>query len=248
MVRKHLVELSQLAIDNCDGDYVALILFGSHARGDATLSSDIDILQVVNARKPSYRKCQLCYSVYTPNQLYAMAKHGSLFALHVVREAKEIDDVHGILKRVRDKFEPPASYASLQEDVRHASRLLDVNVTTYNQYWQGFHSLMSYLLRTFLYSKIYDQGRITFSMTEVVEYFEDVAINDVLAIRYADGPNYDSFSDALSVLNGYLNGKQINPYQSIEALIINDWHKSRFTFIHGLRLLNGPGNIIPYDD
>jgi len=62
-----------------EGRSLAVMLFGSHARGDAGPASDIDLLQVVPHSPHSYETGGVSVVAYTVNQLRDMAAAGSLF-------------------------------------------------------------------------------------------------------------------------------------------------------------------------
>jgi hypothetical protein len=77
----------------------ALLLYGSHARGDADPISDIDVLCVgqkppclgeVERRLPESCEGILHTSHYTWEELEAMGRYGSLFLQHISTEAKAL--------------------------------------------------------------------------------------------------------------------------------------------------------------
>lgn len=83
-------------------NFLALLLFGSRARGDQSSTSDIDLLAVTENDKPTvtgHPKASLYH--YSPDWLEAKACGGDLFIWHLVSEALPIydpDDRLGILK------------------------------------------------------------------------------------------------------------------------------------------------------
>lgn len=98
---------------------LALLLFGSRARGDQNDSSDIDLLAVTENEKPAVTgpsKARLYQ--YSPSWLEAKAFDGDLFIWHLVSEALPIYDPTdrlGLLNkqfRFRSDYDEQISYAS----------------------------------------------------------------------------------------------------------------------------------------
>lgn len=79
VTRQEIQELADQISQSCDPDLV--ILFGSHARGDATENSDVDLLVVAHSSLPKPKRSVPLYSllrdypfskdilVYTPEEI-----------------------------------------------------------------------------------------------------------------------------------------------------------------------------------
>src|SRR5258708_39106226 len=83
------------------GAVQAAMLYGSCARGDATMKSDVDVLAIVRDNPGSFYEGTLAVTAYRAGHLRAMAERGSRFVLHLVCD-REIfydpaDGVAGIL-------------------------------------------------------------------------------------------------------------------------------------------------------
>src|SRR5262249_36599518 len=61
------------------GPYLAILLYGSQARGTQRPDSDIDVLQVVRARPGKYSDGNVNVTAYTIDTLWEMCQQGSLF-------------------------------------------------------------------------------------------------------------------------------------------------------------------------
>ncbi len=77
----------------------AVVLYGSHARGDADVISDVDVLAVgslppiaddIAALLPASCKGPLHISHYDWGELEAMSRYGSLFLHHIASEARAL--------------------------------------------------------------------------------------------------------------------------------------------------------------
>lgn len=66
-----------------------LILFGSHARGDHSLHSDIDLLGIETSQDYTVRNVNTVnFSFYSPERALLMSNQGDLFYLHIISEGK----------------------------------------------------------------------------------------------------------------------------------------------------------------
>jgi len=232
------------------GDYTALVLFGSYARGDPGGSSDIDVLQVVREQRPSYRVGLVNVSVYTEEHLLAMADRGSLFVLHLLREGVVIYDPGQFLTALRSRFRQPESYEQFRKEVCAASALLDVDEDTYLRRWSGLYALADNLLRSLVYSLAHDKGETSFSLTRVSRFLGDERIVHAHEIREraASTPDLNAYREMKDLISYYCGGESKNPFGSIEALIVNSLGVSDLTVVLGLRLLNESGAPIAYEE
>ena len=104
----------------------AVLLYGSHARGDADASSDVDVL-VVAAEAPDMdevghlvpESCRgpLHVSHYTWDEFRVMSRYGSLFLHHLARESKALlYEGHGE-NRVRVLLQALGPYQLTERDM-----------------------------------------------------------------------------------------------------------------------------------
>jgi predicted nucleotidyltransferase len=149
--------------------FVALFLYGSHARGDANNTSDVDVLQVTPKHTAPYAVGCFNITCYTVDQLLRLACRGSLFVRHLIREAKPIIDPDRLLESLKLAYVPLPNYNGLKEEARGCAPLLDVDEPSFAENTDGLRSLVCYLLRTYLYASGFDQGADSFSMEHVLE-------------------------------------------------------------------------------
>ncbi|NRD55151.1 nucleotidyltransferase domain-containing protein [Corallococcus exiguus] len=233
---------------NASGKPLALLLFGSHARGDAKKDSDIDVLQVVNRPSPSYQKGQINYSVYTSRTLDDMARKGSLFILHLLTEGIAIFDPLEIKTALQLQFKPQPDYSRLRQEVCHATALLDTTKINYHKRWRRLHALALNLLRTYIYTKLYDQGQLTFSIDTAALRLKDQRISSAMELKTVNHPDIRRFKEARQLLEEYCGHPARNEFGSIEALITNAHGRSELTTSLGLRLLNESEIPMLYED
>lgn len=104
----------------------AVLLYGSHARGDADMISDIDVL-IVGATRPKTDEiakllpasCEgpLHTSHYTWVEFDAMSEYGSLFLHHIATEARAIRYEGMAQERLRDMLATLRPYQLAKRDL-----------------------------------------------------------------------------------------------------------------------------------
>ncbi len=209
------------------GKYSTLLLFGSYSRGDNNIDSDIDILQITDNYFPSYSINHYNISVYTLSQLINMAEEGSLFILHLINEAKVIYGDEKIIFLLRTKFRAPANYSAYRNELILTADVLDIDVNTYNKNWKGFNNLLSYLFRSYLYSLLFDENKIVFSINSIALYFHDNDIILFFRLKKMNHGNYNEFENCKKIFEKYTGRRIYNPYKNPRTLLDNMKMKSK---------------------
>src|ERR1035438_1100914 len=159
----------------------ALFLYGSHARGDAQEASDVDILQVTPTHTAPYAVGQVHVTFYTPEQLLRLAHQGGLFARHLVDEALPLADPHDVLGALKSAYVRPSDYQGAKVEVCGCAPLLDVADPQFNENADGLSSLVSYLIRTYLYATAFDCQAKSFAMGHVFELLGQQRASSILS-------------------------------------------------------------------
>jgi hypothetical protein len=134
--------------DLVDGPSIAVMLYGSYARGTADAHSDVDVLQVVDQAPTPYSVAGVNVTQYLPMHLTAMAKSGSLFVLHLRLEGRILSDPYGILRRCLDAYVPPSGYTFLMRELGIAAAALDTTASDIDRYlpalarWGSFYYVL----------------------------------------------------------------------------------------------------------
>jgi hypothetical protein len=217
----------------------AVLLYGSHARGDVTPRSDIDVLQIVPRRRPSYGSGRLSVTTVTPESLGALAASGSLFVLHLREEGVLVRDTSHVLAEILGGYRAPVSYEPLRESLRLAAGILDVDARGFERDPRAFTQLAVYLLRTALYLRCAEGGRPLFSMREVADHLHDQRVLDVFHERDQRPGDPQLFERVRAILAEYLGAPVKNAFGSIEALAAHAEDKSPLAAALALRVLRG---------
>lgn len=223
------------------GSYRALILFGSHARGNPRPDSDVDLLQVAATPTASYKVGVWSVSVYTEALLRVLVGSGNLFAHHLITEGRVIAGDPEILARLSKRF-VPRSPKDIVGDVRWALPLLDSKMSDASNGSHRLFALARYLLRTYIYAKTQEEEKPTYNLDRAAA---NVGLNHVVPLL-RDGAASDASSAKIkSVLESVLGSEAVNRFGSTEAFVVNMETTSRFAAELGLRLLTK--DDVPYE-
>ncbi len=148
----------------------AMLLFGSHARGDEDIFSDTDLLLISEDDRPQHvQKGHLSTSIYPLEDLLVRARKGDLFVCHIVREAKAIYDPAHQLDLVRKQFSLRASY---EREIGHASDLgwfiVDYGSESHLQFL--LNRRIAWCVRTILIAKSAEIEEPVFSAVGLAEF------------------------------------------------------------------------------
>lgn len=142
------------------GPYLAILLYGSQARGTQRPDSDIDVLQVVRARPGKYSDGNVNVTAYTIDTLREMCRRGSLFMLHLCMDGYVVEDAGGVLSEILDGYERPSHFTNAIAELTAAARALTVEDAA--DHWDGLRKLGIYVARTVCYAVLADRGEPEF--------------------------------------------------------------------------------------
>ena len=165
---------------------LALILFGSYARGTQNLSSDIDLLAITDgprARKRTFGNTELQF--VNTEDMSAMANRGDLFALHLAFEGVPIADEHGAFRSFKSKLRIRSDYEiEKQHSVDLASYLI---MYGRNARTSGLvNKRLAWCIRTYCIAILAEQGRMIFSPEGISNAFPSEAIRSLITSRRSE--------------------------------------------------------------
>ncbi len=234
-------DLKGEVLSRLEGDHVAVMLFGSCARGDQHAASDVDVLQLVERWRPSYETGRLSVSVYTCARLFELARAGSLFVLHLVTEGRSIDDPENVLSRILAAYQAPADYRGARDRLRRAASVLDVDQASFERNPDGFLRVALHILRTALYLRCIERGTPTFSMPRVARLLGEPRIGHFFGRR--ESKTFASFAELRTAARRELGIEGRNEFGSLEALAVATYETCPITSYLALRLLGGKERI-----
>jgi nucleotidyltransferase-like protein len=225
--------------------FTALFLYGSHARGDAEEASDVDVLQVTPTHTAPYAVGRVNITCYTREQLLRIARRSGLFARHLVEEALPLADTQDLLGALKSAYVGPLDYHAVKNEVRGCAPLLDVAEPQFIENAEGLSSLVSYLIRTYLYASAFEQGARSFAMGHVLELLGQhrarITLSNVRSQR-----NFPAFTAARKLFEDLAGTTCQRKEGSLEAFIVNASAHNDLAMILGLRLL-ARGRPFTYD-
>jgi Nucleotidyltransferase domain len=232
-------------IDIITPPYIALFLYGSHARGDARESSDVDVLQVTPRHTAPYAVGTVNVTCYTLEQLLRIARRGGLFARHLIDEALPLVDPHDVLGVLKSAYVRPMDYLGVKRDVCGCASLLDVSEPQFYENAEGLSSLVSYLIRTYLYAIAFERGAKSFAMEPVFELLgQDRARITLANVRLQR--SFPAFAAARKLFEELTGATCQRMEGSLDAFIVNASVHNELAMILGLRLL-ARGRPFTYD-
>jgi hypothetical protein len=144
------------------GPSLAVMLYGSRARGVARPDSDVDVLQVVPDRPRSYSMGRVNIAAYTPAHLMLLAQRGSLFVRHLRDEGIVLQDFDGLLADILAAYQQPKGYERLKGEL--AVAFAATSVADADAFSAGLLRLAVYSVRSALYIRAAESGRLTFDV------------------------------------------------------------------------------------
>lgn len=182
---------------------------------------------------------------YTLEQLLRIARRGGLFARHLIEEALPLADPEDMLGTLKAAYVRPVDYDEIKGEVCGCAPLLDVVEPEFKENAEGLGSLVSYLIRTYLYATAFDHGARSFAMGHVLDllgqYRAKITLSNVRSER-----TFAAFA-AARILFEELTGTTCQRIEgSLEAFIVNASAYNELAMILGLRLL-ARGRPFTYD-
>ncbi len=212
-------------------DSSGLLLYGSWARGDAVVGSDLDLLVIVEQPRPSIYPGDVSVSYYTIAQVES--GRGTLFGAHLKRDAKVLWDPTGELGVVLSRMgEVEVDTERLFSRARNMSRILGCPAMDLPKYLPGLLREARYLLRSCMYARAIAEGSPCFSVREIAQRNADPPLASLLASRQTTEPSGEELNECISRLEIILGPLPLNPHGSLEALVVNGFHG---TWHHGRR-------------
>lgn len=188
------------------GESVAVMVYGSQARGTAGPGSDVDVLQVVAEPVASYTSGRVEVTAFTAGQLYEMSRDGGLFVLHLRQDGRLVRDERGVLAGVLAAYRQPASYGPYRRDLAAAAQILDVGEAEFARHGQELTRLALFAARSCASIRTVEAGHLVTDAELFADALGDAELGAALAVRRKDAPFTPEDLDALlRVLRRYLD-------------------------------------------
>ena len=165
---------------------LAQYIFGSHARGDFNEGSDIDLLAVVQEDVfSSFSHGKLNVSFYPRERLLEDARKGSLFVMHIVREAVATYDPGNFHALVVENFLERSNY---DHEINNASDLGWFLLHQQSKFKNRdvVNRRISWCIRTILIALTAEQCEPLFSPHELIRFANKPYVASLLSLKSRD--------------------------------------------------------------
>jgi hypothetical protein len=215
-------DLIDLVLHAMPAEAGGLLLYGSRARGDFGLASDIDLLVLRDAPAGTIVRDRVSLSSYTADQLASAS--GTLFGMHLARDGVILHDHDGQLHSLLDGMGEPDP-AALFDRIRHLAAVLSLEGEERERYSSGQARVARYLLRTAIYVAAIAQGQPCFSVRELAARFNDPVLAMILSSDPATngGCSRPVVDDLLRRLDATVGDLAPNTYRSVRTLVVAEW-------------------------
>lgn len=205
----------------CAPGRLALMIYGSVARGSANSRSDLDVLELVTERPAPYKMGRANITQYLPTHLRQLAERGSLFVMHLLAEGEIVMDAHGVRSRALSAYVPPADYRDVREQISLAGAALDPNASDIGRYLPALVRMGIYLLRTATYVRCIEMGQPTFDVSEAVDVVGQSGLYEAIELRRRAEFTVSDLVGIRGHLAGLLGDLPHNRLPSIEAYAVS---------------------------
>ncbi|AXH36943.1 hypothetical protein DVJ78_17340 [Humibacter sp. BT305] len=190
-----------IALESRLDESLAVMLYGSHARGTNEPGSDIDVLELVADAPSPYSLGDMNVTQYTPGHLGGMAQRGSLFVLHLLTDGVIVTDPSGILAAALQQYRRPSSYVPIWNQLAIAAGAVNPNAPDASRFAVGLSRLALYTLRTAVYLHSIEAGEPCFDVDRAGEQLRIDRLPEVLRWRRRS----DFSADDLTILSDLLS-------------------------------------------
>ncbi len=199
---------------------LAVMLYGSSARGDSTPDSDVDLLVLVSERPGSVASGRLSIVRYLPTQIEAMVSARGLFAWHLKSEGVYLEDDQNVLRSLLEAHPGPNPQATLAR-VRELTAVLDISE---KQFYvsPGIERVAKYLLRTAIYAQAIASGHHSFAVHAASATVDPTGSVGEMMRRPVAGSSVDwvKFLKMKQLLGDLVGGLRGNEFGSLDALVV----------------------------
>jgi len=213
----------------------SIVLFGSYARNDYSEESDIDILLLSSKYYPPLQVGKFSVSTYSKSKLLEFANKGSLFVLHLIKEAKILEG-ENILEILNQEYSMP-DFAKLEAELLNSCKLLQVDNKEFLKYSTNIIGVQKFILRSILYSQNVRNGNEIFNIQKVLTQLDLTKLGYIFDRNFQKNVSYIQYLEISNTIEKLLGTKFGKSPNSIEATIFNNFPKKNLLHTLGMSIL-----------
>jgi hypothetical protein len=222
---------------------LAVVLFGSRARGDHTAGSDTDLLFATSEESGRHvTNGSVSFSYYAMEDLCRRARSGDLFLCHVLREGRTLYDPDARIDELRGLFRLRSSYTP---EIRRAADLGWLLARVGSTWWDRRLAArrMAWCVRTILIARAAEAGEPRFSLEALAAGSPEPS----LVRRLVEGRDRDATENSAEELAQFLSALRLAEpcAQTAEPAAYHALFKRTHNDI-GLAFLRRPARSEPY--
>jgi predicted nucleotidyltransferase len=183
----------------------SLIIYGSCARGDNVVTSDVDLLSLTS--EGEYRMIvqnKINLALYPKSDAFEMARTGELFMLHIVREGRALIDFDADFEKLKSDFRFKTSYgAEIANATSLGWALIKLGREVKN--FALVNKRIAWCIRTILIAKAAEREEAIFSTQALARFANDPSIANLIENKNSSISNqriYKPFQEFLEKWGG----------------------------------------------
>ncbi|MCS4532152.1 nucleotidyltransferase domain-containing protein [Corynebacterium sp. ES2730-CONJ] len=196
------------------------LIYGSRARGDYLLDSDLDVLVLSQKDRSAISENNVNISFYTAEVL--LSEVSSLFCSHLKHDGIVIRDPDGALGSVLNLLQRCDADLLLSR-IRRFSFVFSCLENDLPEHLQSLNRTARYFLRSALYAQAIIDGNECYSVRELADFYDKPELKNLLSSETGKNASKEILLEYVRMLQEYITEFPANEDGSLNAFIINNF-------------------------
>ncbi|WP_150129209.1 hypothetical protein [Microcella alkaliphila] len=228
-------------------DALGWLIYGSAARRDTSIHSDVDIIAIVPTNRKSRSFGRINATYYTMEKLSSSS--GTIFGQHLRSDAVVMADTQNVIETTLGSFRA-ADPELVMHKLRRAAVALTSSNVSHSRYLPGVVRLSRYLLRTAMYAHAIQRGAPCFSVRQLAKLHGDPGLIQLLSSHETEQTPMGArmLEDLLQRLFSIIGEVEVNPFGTVEGFIVGRWNSDPDSSNTVLLTIGRSSQDIPYNE